>query len=47
VAAGFGCFVLTPFRPTFYFGVLIACTCVAALLFDVLVLPALLLIRRD
>jgi hypothetical protein len=45
VALGFGAFALSPFRPTFFFGVLIALTCLSALVCDLLVLPALLLAR--
>ena len=45
VAAGFAMFTLTPFRPTLYFGLLIAATSAAAALCDLVVLPALLLLR--
>ena len=42
VAVGFGAFAFSPFRPTLYFGTLIAATSVAALVCDLLVLPAFL-----
>ncbi|MEO0796259.1 MAG: MMPL family transporter [Verrucomicrobiota bacterium] len=43
VAIGFGAFALAPFKPTLYFGLLIATTAVAAVISDFLILPALLL----
>ena len=45
VGVGFGAFVLAPFRPTLYFGLLIALTATGALVCDLVVLPALLLLR--
>jgi YHS domain-containing protein len=45
VAAGFGAFAFSPFRPTLYFGLLIAWTSVAAVVCDLVVLPALLQLR--
>ena len=42
VAAGFAAFAFSEFRPTLYFGLLIALTAVAAAVCDLLVLPALL-----
>jgi len=44
VALGFGAFVVAPFRPTLYFGLLIALTAVLALVCDLVVLPALVLL---
>jgi len=43
VGAGFGVFAFSPFRPTLFFGLLIAVTAVTALLCDLGLLPALLL----
>ncbi len=45
VAAGFGGFAFSPFPPTFYFGLLIAWTSISAVACDLVVLPALLLLR--
>ena len=45
VALGFGMFALAPFRPTMFFGLLIALTALTALLCDFVILPALLQIR--
>jgi predicted RND superfamily exporter protein len=46
-AVGFGMFAFAPFRPTTYFGMLIAITAFTGMLCDVMVFPALLLrIRR-
>ena len=44
-AAGFAAFAFSDFQPVFYFGTLIALTAVYALLADLLVLPALLMVR--
>lgn len=44
IAVGFGVFALSPFRPTRDFGVLIAITSVTALLFVLVLVPALLLL---
>ncbi len=46
VAAGFGLFALSPFRPTHHFGLLIAAASLAAMICDLVVLPALLQLRR-
>jgi predicted RND superfamily exporter protein len=46
VALGFGAFVLSPFQPTYYFGGLIAVAGVAAVVCDLIALPALLLVGR-
>jgi len=46
VALGFGMFALSPFRPTRYFGALLACSALAAVACDLVVLPALLQLRR-
>ncbi|MCA8924434.1 MAG: MMPL family transporter [Planctomycetes bacterium] len=43
VGAGFGVFAFSPFRPTLFFGLLIAVTAFTALLCDLGLLPALLL----
>jgi len=43
VAVGFGAFAGSPFRPTLYFGLLIALTSLTAIVCDLLLLPALLL----
>jgi predicted RND superfamily exporter protein len=45
VAAGFAAFVLSPFRPTLFFGLLIALASVSAVVCDLVVLPALLQLR--
>jgi predicted RND superfamily exporter protein len=46
-AVGFGMFAFAPFRPTTYFGMLIAITAFTGMLCDVVVFPALLLrVRR-
>lgn len=45
VALGFGMFALAPFRPTLFFGLLIAVTALTALLCDFVILPALLQMR--
>ena len=45
VAVGFGMFALAPFRPTLFFGLLIALTALTALLCDFVILPALLQMR--
>jgi len=45
VAAGFGAFALSPFPPTRYFGLLIAWTAMMAVVCDLVLLPALLLVR--
>jgi predicted RND superfamily exporter protein len=45
VAVGFGAFAFSEFRPTLYFGLLIAWTSLAAVVCDLLVLPALLQLR--
>jgi uncharacterized protein len=45
VALGFGAFAFSPFRPTRYFGVLIAGTSLVAVLCDLIMLPALLQLR--
>lgn len=42
VALGFGAFAFSPFRPTLYFGTLIAGSSVAALVCDLFLLPVLL-----
>ena len=42
VAAGFVFFAFSPFRPTLFFGLLIALTAVAAMISDLLVLPAVM-----
>ncbi|WOO39298.1 efflux RND transporter permease subunit [Rubellicoccus peritrichatus] len=47
VAIGFGAFAFTPFRPTLYFGLLIAVTAITAVICDLIVLPALLLWRKE
>ena len=47
VALGFGAFAVSDFAPTFYFGSLIALTCLSAWVCDLLALPALLLVGRD
>ena len=41
--AGFGVFAFAPFRPTMYFGLLIAMTAITGLLCDVVLFPAMLL----
>lgn len=46
VAAGFGLFGFAEFMPIHYFGLLIALSCLAALVCDLVVLPALLLLRK-
>jgi len=46
VAVGFGVFAFSPFRPTRYFGALLACSALVAVACDLVVLPALLLLRR-
>jgi predicted RND superfamily exporter protein/YHS domain-containing protein len=46
VAVGFGVFAFSPFRPTRYFGALLACSALAAVVCDLAVLPALLQLRR-
>ncbi|MDJ0849334.1 MAG: MMPL family transporter [Myxococcota bacterium] len=46
VAAGFGAFAFSPFRPTLFFGLLIAWSSLAAVFCDLVVLPALLQLRR-
>ena len=46
VAAGFGAFAFSPFRPTLFFGLLIAWSSLAAVVCDLVVLPALLQLRR-
>ncbi|MBI4880680.1 MAG: MMPL family transporter [Planctomycetes bacterium] len=45
-ALGFAAFTAASFQPTFHFGLLIAATAVFALACDLLLLPALLLVRR-
>ncbi len=45
VAIGFSAFTVAPFRPTFYFGLLIAGNAIAALFCDLLITPALILAR--
>lgn len=47
VAIGFGAFAFAPFRPTLYFGSLIAVTAITAVICDLIVLPALLLWRKE
>jgi len=47
VAAGFGAFALSPFPPTLYFGLLIAWTSVSAVVCDLVVLPALLVVGGE
>jgi uncharacterized protein len=47
VAIGFAAFSVAPFRPTHYFGGLIAATALLALIADLIVLPALLLVGRE
>ena len=42
VALGFALFTFAPFRPTFYFGLLIAVTSIFALLCDLVLLPTIL-----
>jgi len=46
VAVGFSAFALSPFRPTLYFGLLIAVTSLTAMVCDLLFLPALLQGKR-
>ncbi|MGF1511260.1 MAG: RND family transporter [Myxococcota bacterium] len=46
VVLGFGIFAVSSFRPTLYFGLLLAMTASLALVCDLLVLPALLLKRQ-
>jgi predicted RND superfamily exporter protein len=46
VAVGFGVFAFSPFRPTRYFGALLACSALAAVVCDLVVLPALLQLPR-
>lgn len=46
VAAGFGLFAFAPFRPTAYFGLLIALTAICAIVCDLVVLPAVLQVRN-
>ena len=45
-AAGFAAFTQADFQPTFYFGLLIAGTAILALACDLVVLPALILVKR-
>lgn len=45
LAAGFAAFIAAPFRPTRDFGLLVAATSVTAVLGDLVLLPALLLVR--
>jgi hypothetical protein len=44
---GLGSFTVTSFRPTAYFGLLIALTSLFALLANLVLLPALLMVRED
>jgi len=45
-AVGFSAFLFAPFRPTFFFGLLVGFTALVAVVCDVVLLPALVLVRE-